>query len=129
MRLLLAFFLSLCLSLNAAYAAATDICDLTEMGRGHSAMIASEIPDHFGHHEHNDNHTSIADGKLNPSDTDTSLPHGDHCHPHQCFTSVPPETAKLPTPHGRQLPPVGVVAQLFSVSSPRLERPPRATLA
>ena len=129
MRFLLAFFLSLCLTFNAAYAAVTDICDLAETGQGHANVVASTAADHFGHHDHDDDHASDTSAKHNPSDTDTSVPHGDHCHPHQCFTSVLPEALNLPTALGRHLSPVSTADQLCSAHPSRLERPPRAPLA
>jgi hypothetical protein len=129
MRFLLAFFLSLFMTFNATYAAVTDICDFSATDRGHASVIASASADHFGHHDHDDDHASDPSANHNPSDTDTSLSHGDHCHPHQCFTSVLPDTLKLPPALGRYPSPASAADQLCSAQTPRLERPPRATLA
>lgn len=113
MRYLLVFLLSLCLTFNAAYAAATDICDAAETGQ------SSTHVEHFGHHNHDNDHAN---------DAGTKLPHGDHYHPHQCFVSILPGVLKLPMSLGRHIPPSGAIDRLFSAFRARLERPPRVRL-
>lgn len=130
MRFLLAFFLSLCLSLNAAYAAGSDVCDALDAGTRESASaMPLEHGEHFGHHLHDDEHAPNADAKSAPADPAAQTAHADHCHPHQCFTSVIPDEVTMPTVAGRQLLPVGRCDQFVSALSSRLERPPRAALA
>lgn len=129
MRFLLAFFLSLCLSFNAAYAAGSDVCDALDAGTSESSVAPnSEHGEHFGHHLHDHQHTPDADAKSAPADPAAQTAHADHCHPHQCFTSVIPGEVTLPTLAGHQLLPVGPRDQFVSVPPARLERPPRAAL-
>lgn len=130
MRFLLAFILSLCLSLNAAYAAGVDVCDALEPGTIKSAVtLASEHGEHFGHHVHDDQDTPDADASPTPGDPAAQTAHTDQCHPHQCFTSVISSEVSLPILAGHQLLPVGPCDQFVSAPSSRLERPPRTALA
>lgn len=124
MRFLLVFILSLCLSLNAAYAAGSEVCDVFETEPS-EVVLTSAHEQHFGHHLHDHQHTPDADA--DPAAQKTV--HADHCHPHQCFTSVLSGVLRLPTALGRHIPPASAADRLFSASSSRLERPPRASLA
>lgn len=129
MRLLIAFFFSLCLVLNAAYAAGTDVCDALEAGGNASVSGLSEHGGHLGHHVHDHEPAPDTDAKSGPADSGVQPFHGDHCHPHQCFTSVLPGQLTMPGPAGRDLLPMAAADDLFSQALSRLERPPRATLA
>ena len=128
MRLLIAFFLSLCLAFNATYAAGTDVCDALEdkLGVGLTA-VQSGHEQHLGHHDHD--HASVVSDKSSPNDPTTQAAHADHCHPHQCFTSVLPGEIPFPSVTGPQVLPIGSNNRIVSHPPSRLERPPRATLA
>lgn len=130
MRLLFAFFLSLFLSVNAVYAAATDICDMVEHGSSHNGGAArSAAPDHFGHHSHDHAPAAVSDSEQGAPDQGSQSAHADLCHPHQCFTSVLPGQVSLPAVQGDSLLPLGPNDPFVSLAPSRLERPPRATLA
>lgn len=125
MRTLLAIFLSIMLSFNAASAALTDVCDVLESVIA-SDSVASGHGAHLGHHMHDHEHAPIADSSPEKS---PQTAHVDHSHPHQCFSSVLPDELALPTLSGAQLCPVAPDDQILSVSPPRLERPPRVATA
>lgn len=128
MRLLIAFFLSLCLAFNAAYAAGTDMCDALEVGVDIGLTAEqSGHGQHLGHHIHD--HASAVSDPTSPDDPTTPAAHADHCHPHQCFTSVLPGEIPFSSLTGPQVLPIGPADRIVSLPSSRLERPPRATLA
>lgn len=129
MRLLITFFLSLCLTFNAAYAVGGDVCDALEKvpSEGVNAVL-SEHGKHFGHHIHDHDHVQASSDKSAPADPTAQSAHADHCHPHQCFTSVIPGEVALSSLSGRQLLPSGPDDQFVSLPAARLERPPRAAL-
>lgn len=130
MRFLVTFVLSLCLSSNAAFAIGTDLCDALAGSAGDAMHAAAPAHgEHFGHHEHAHDHALSIDEKSSPDDSSAQLAHSDHCHPHQCFTSVTPSNEALPTVTGTQQLSLGPVDQLHSIPESRLERPPRVALA
>lgn len=129
MRILLAIFLSLVLSFNAAYAAVTDICDLHEQHSELSdASGSAEHAQHFGHHSHHDDHSTAIDVN-DPGDTSSETPHTDHSHPHQCFTSVLPAEVALPHLAGNNSHSAKSHEQIVSWLPSLFERPPRAAVA
>lgn len=128
MRTLLAIFLSIMLSFNAAYAALTDVCDVLENVTASDAA-ASGHGTHLGHHTHDHEHPQTADSSDGSPEQSPQTAHVDHSHPHQCFSSVLPDELALPPLSGAQLCPVAPDDQLLSVSPPRLERPPRVATA
>jgi hypothetical protein len=124
MRLLVTFFLSLCVAFNAAYAAGTDMCDALEVGVD---IAQSGHGQHLGHHDHD--HASEVSDPTSPDDPTTPAAHADHCHPHQCFTSVLPGEIPFSSQTGPQVLSIGPNDPIVSHPPSRLERPPRATLA
>jgi hypothetical protein len=130
MRLLTAFFLSLCLAFNATYAAGNDVCDA--LGEGTSEGLAALLSvhgQHFGHHVHAHDDAPAVNDQASPADPTVAAAHSDHCHPHQCFTSVLPGELHLPSLIGPQVLPLGPTARIVSLPPSRLERPPRAALS
>lgn len=129
MRSLVAFVFSLCLVLNAVNAAAVDVCDALKAGDNAEVSVSSTHDGHLGHHVHDHASTPDTDAKSGPAGSDTQPFHGDHCHPHQCFTMVVPGQLTMPAPTGRQLLPLAAAGVFFSQPLSRIERPPQATLA
>ena len=132
MRTLIAIFLSLFLSLNAASAAVHGVCDAFEQGAAHGVGVAVGHDGHPGHHDdsasltvHSESHSGGAMG-----DPENSIKtHTDHCHVHPSVSSLLPVALSFPVQTGRaQLIPLPAAA-LSSAQLPRLDRPPIARLA
>jgi len=130
MRLLFAFFLSLCLALNAAYAAGSDVCDVLgdEVSEGLTTALSGH-GEHFGHHDHEHAPAPAVGDPLSQVDPTLEAAHVDHCHPHLCFTSVLPGEMALPSLAGPPVLTSGPNDRIDSQPPTRLERPPRALLA
>lgn len=128
MRLMFALLLSMLVSLNAAYAGVTGLCDALE----HMPAGSLEHGQHPGHHDHRDDHAAGGSDPSNPepaSDGSQARVSADHCHGHATFTPLPPSCIGLPVQavHSRlaALPPVF----WKSVVPGFPKRPPRAFLA
>lgn len=128
MRTLLAIFLSIMLSFNAANAALTDVCDVLESVTVSDA-VALGHDTHLGHHAHDHEHPQTADSSNGGPEQSPQTAHVDHSHPHQCFSSMLPDELALPPLSGAQLCTVAPDDQILSVSPSRLERPPRVATA
>jgi hypothetical protein len=129
MRLLAAFFLSLCLAFNATYAAGNDVCDA--LGEGPSEGLTALLSghgDHFGHHIHAHDEAPAIGDPSSPADPSASAAHADHCHPHQCFTSLLSGEMPLPSLAGPQVLPIGPNDRFASLPASLFERPPKAEL-
>lgn len=124
MRTLLAIFLSIMLSFNAAYAATTDMCDVLD-AVAIDNVVTSEHDAHFGHHTHDHDHVIAVDSEAGTADPFAKTVHVDHCHAHQCFTSLLVDEFSLPHLIGSPPRMIGPDDQVVSVSPSRLERPPR----
>lgn len=108
MRLFIAFLLSLCLWFTAAHAVGTDLCDALGEGVNDGLTAAlSTHGDHLGHHVHDHEHPPALDDPSSPADPAAQAVHLDHCHPHQCFTSVLPGRLSWPALAGPQVLPAG----------------------
>ena len=130
MRLFIAFLLSLCLSFTAAHAVGTDLCDALGEGVNDGLTAAlSTHGDHLGHHVHDHEHPPALDDPSSPADPAAQAVHLDHCHPHQCFTSVLPGRLSWPALAGPQVVPAGPADRVDTLPPSRLERPPRAAPA
>ena len=124
MRTCLVFFLTIMLSLNAAYAASVGVCAALEQTSSHAA--------HFAHHGHEDSDEYAHDNSQVSADeagkvTAVSGHHHDHVHP--SFSVILPcnmGIVPLIEPHSL----VATPASVF-VSAPQalIEYPPKATLA
>lgn len=118
MRLLWILLLALVIPINAAYAAASGVCDSVD---GHA-----QHGQHFGHHKHvhDQDHGGVGNGDpKQPSGSDHN-----HSHAHPLFTLMLPAQIEV------HLPPEPAVAaasprqSFVSVTPVRLERPPRSVL-
>lgn len=132
MRLLISILISLCLSLNAAYALGTDVCDA--LGHDLNKGVAADLSghgNHFGHHshDHEHEHAPVSGDSSSPAEPGTQAAHVDHCHPHPCFSSVLPGEMLLPSQPESQVMAIRPNDRIDSLPPSRLERPPRATLA
>lgn len=135
MRNVIAFALSLFLSLNAAHAAVVGVCDALEQAVANG--VAAEHGAHFGHHSHHDQGADVvsgatpdAFGKAGGSDqkSPTIVP-SDHFHAHPSFSSLLPGGVIVPAvPRHEAM--IATPANAYVSAHPsRLERPPRASLA
>ncbi|MDH4283694.1 MAG: hypothetical protein OEV35_00085 [Gallionellaceae bacterium] len=91
--------------------------------------IVSTHEEHIGHHVHNHDHALAVDNNLSPADQTESNTHSDHCHTHQCFTSVISDEVTLPSLVGMYLPPIGPFDRFVSILLFRIERPPKSSFA
>lgn len=132
MRTLIAIFLSLFLSLNAASAAVHGVCDAFEQGAAHGIGVAVEHDAHPGHHDDSvalTMHSESDSGGAMGDPRNSIETHTDHCHVHPSVSSLLPEELSFPAQTGRaSLIPLPAAA-LASAQLPRLDRPPRARLA
>lgn len=135
MRALIAFLLSLFLTLNAANAAIHGVCDTFEQDV--DSELATQHKAHFGHHNH-DSVDAAADVTVSSDDSaptgtndSTSLnkTHHGHCYTHPSFSSLLSSSPTVPALPESEVLPTLVAAALVSAILPRLERPPRAVLA
>jgi hypothetical protein len=116
MKVVLAFFLSLVLTLNAAYASVAGVCDLAD----HLSQGEQDRHLHVDHHSH-------ADGARSPDD-DGPMKNAkscDNCHVHGSAVSIV-SAAHLTLAFGDHVLSPLEAAPLTSVTAARLERPPRA---
>lgn len=119
MRVVLAFVLSLVFSLNAAYASVASVCDAMD----HLSLGERDLHLHADHHSHDADAQSHGDG-----DPLKNAKSGDHCHAHGTWVSMVSNVDVTPVFGDHVLSP-SESAPLLSVTTPRLERPPRAFLA
>lgn len=116
MKAVLAFVLSLVFSLNAAYAAVAGVCDATD----HLAQGERDLHFHADHHSHGADVQSHDDG-----DPLKNAKPGDHCHAHGSWVSLVSNVDTTPVFGDHVLSP-SEPTPLSSVTTRRLERPPRA---
>lgn len=125
MRGFIVFLLSLFLSLNAAYAGVTGVCDAL----GHAPQGQSEHRSHLGHHVHDHADEAVADESSDPGSSSTAKTSSDHCHAHGAFSALASVDLTLHLPQGGHvLATVPAAARVSNVPA-RLERPPRVPLA
>ena len=112
MRLLLTLLLAVLIPFNAAFAAATAICDAGEKNTSHGW--------HMGHHEHEHGHdANVTQDNTQPVDETH------HTHAHPCFSLLFPALTKHEVPSGDEVQHPVASGALVSVPPSRLERPPR----
>jgi len=134
MRTLIAFFLSLFLTLNAANAAIHGVCDVFEHGQAHDVVAEHDAhPGHHGHDSEDGDEVKVTPDVTLKFGADTSTGsgqmHPDHCHAHPSFSSLLTDRLSLPVmPDSIVLSAIPADA-LKSAVLRRLERPPRAHLA
>lgn len=134
MHALIAFFLSLFLTLNAANAAIHGVCDAFEHGQTHDVVVGHDAhPGHHGHESANGVEVkALPDVAVKAgldSSASSSQTHPDHCHAHPSFSSLLPNLPVVPAlPESKVLSTLPTAA-LLSAMVLRLERPPRAFLA
>ncbi|MBI3146980.1 MAG: hypothetical protein HYZ17_00480 [Betaproteobacteria bacterium] len=114
MRFVLMLLLALVIPINAAYSAATVVCDGVDDHAQHGQ--------HFGHHQHD--HDGVGDA--DPAQTSGGDPHHSHAHPVFSFIVPAPIVVHFnPEPAIAAFPPQ---RRLTSVTPVRLDRPPRFVL-
>lgn len=129
MRSFIVFLLSLFLSLNAAYAGVTGVCDALE----HAPQGQSEHGSHLGHHVHDHADDAVADvvvaSASDPSISSTAKASSDHCHVHGTFSPLLSADLTLHLPLGSHVLATVPAAAPVSIIPARLERPPSVPLA
>ena len=135
MRSVIAFTLSIFLSLNAAHAAVLGVCDTLEQAVANG--VAAEHGAHFAHHSHHDHGTDVgservpdASGKADVADQKSpATTPSDHSHAHPTFSSLLPGGVIVPAVPRREAMSAPIADAFVSAHPLRLERPPRASLA